>query len=64
MLQRLQKIIDKKTPILLLKAKVYDLCYSCLKEQGYNVIKKRLPFPGSGQQRIFRETFAKVIGAE
>ena len=64
LLQRLQKTIDKKTPVLLIKANVYDLCYSFLLEHGYNVINERLPFPGSGQQRVFREKFAKVIGAE
>ena len=64
LLQRLDKYITKQTPIILIQAAVYDLCYPLLTQQGYNVINERLPFPGSGQQKIFREKFAKISGAE
>ena len=63
LLQRLRKHADEQTPIILIKANVYDLCYSFLASHGYKVVNERLPFPGSGQQRIFREKFAKLIGA-
>ena len=61
---RLNKYITKQTPIILIQANVYDLCYPLLTQQGYNVLNERLPFPGSGQQKVFREKFAKAIGAE
>ncbi len=61
--ERLGKYITKQTPIILIQADVYDLCYPLLTQHGYNVINERLPFPGSGQQRVFREKFAKVICA-
>ena len=63
LLQRLQKHIDKSTPIILIKASVYDAGYEVLKAEGFNVISERLPFPGSGQQRVFREKFSQVLEA-
>lgn len=64
LLQRLTKYITKQTPIVLIQAAVYDLCHPFLTQHGYTVANERIPFPGSGQQRVFREKFAKVIGAE
>ncbi|NTS41175.1 hypothetical protein HRG84_09700 [Flavisolibacter sp. BT320] len=61
MLKRLPRLIDKKTPIILIKANVYDLCYAPLTESGYRVHPERMPFPGSGQQKVFREKFSKAI---
>lgn len=61
LLARLQKLIDKTTKLILIKANVFDLCYSSLKQKGYNVINERLPFPGSGQQKVFREKFAEIV---
>jgi len=64
LLPRLEKYIPKQTPIVLIQTAVFDLCYPFLTQQGYKVINERLPFPGSGQQKIFREKFAAIIGAE
>jgi hypothetical protein len=58
---RLSHLINKKTPVILIKANVYDLCYEKLSANGYRVHPDRLPFPGSGQQRVFREKFRKAI---
>lgn len=63
LLERLEKYITKQTPIILVKANIYDLCYPTLQAQGYKVSSERLPFPGSGQQRVFREKFRKVISS-
>jgi hypothetical protein len=63
LLTRLEKLIDRTTPIILIKANVFDLCYPVLKENGYNVINVRLPFPGSGQQKVFREKFSGIVNA-
>lgn len=62
LLERLIKIgIDKHTPIILIKANMYDICYSPLSLLGYNVQNERIPFPGSGQQRVFRTKFSKLM---
>ncbi len=63
LLQRLEKHIDKSTPIILIKASVYDTCLVPLVSNGYNVHNERIPFPGSGQQRVFREKFRKAVGS-
>jgi hypothetical protein len=61
LLVRLKRYANAATRIILIKANVFDLCYSFLKENGYNVAPERLPFPGSGQQRVFREKFHKLV---
>lgn len=58
---RLSRLIKKDTPIILIKANVYDLCYETLLANGYRVHPDRMPFPGSGQQRVFRDKFSKAI---
>lgn len=63
LLQRLKKQIDKKTPVILIKSNVYDTCYHPLVSNGYNVHSERMPFPGSGQQRVFREKFTKAVAS-
>ena len=59
--QRLEKYINKTTPVILIKTNVYDLCYAPLKALGYNVHDSRMPFPGSGQQKVFREKFGQAV---
>lgn len=61
LLARLEKLVDKTVPIILIKTNVFDLVYPVLEEKGYNVINERLPFPGSGQQKVFREKFAAIL---
>jgi hypothetical protein len=61
LISRLEKHIDKKTPILLIKSNVYDSCYTSLISMGYKVINERMPFPGSGQQKVFREKFKRAL---
>lgn len=62
-LERLEKLVDTRTPIILIKANIYDVCYTPLNKKGYAVYNDRIPFPGSGQQRVFREKFTKAIAA-
>jgi hypothetical protein len=61
LINRIEKAIDKTTPVILIKANVYDICYKALLAKGYNVVNERLPFPGSGQQRVFRDKFKKLV---
>ena len=54
--------IDKETPIILIKANVYDCLYWRLIGEGYkNVVNERIPFPSSGQQKKFAEKFRYAI---
>lgn len=61
LLERLENQIDKLTPIILIKSNIYDMLYAPLMEKGYNVCNERIPFPGSGQQGVFREKFSRAV---
>jgi hypothetical protein len=61
LLEKLKKLVTKDTCIILIKANIYDLCYTPLTDAGYKVINERIPFPGSGQQGVFREKFGRAI---
>lgn len=51
----------KPAAVILIKSNVYDLAYEPLKGAGFNVINARLPFPTSGQQRVFETGFAATL---
>lgn len=61
LLKRVGKVADKNTSIILIKSNVFDCCYPVLKELGYKVSDERIPFPGSGQQGVFRERFGRAL---
>lgn len=60
-LHRLQKYISKSTSVILIQACVHAAFYPTLRDEGYNVWPEKIPFPGSGQQRIFRQKFAAAL---
>lgn len=47
--------------IILIKANVFDLLYNPLTEAGLPVVNRRIPFPGSGQQKRFNESFTAAL---
>jgi hypothetical protein len=57
---KLEKLVSKNTPIILVKATVYDTVYYRLKSK-FNIIDKRIDFPGCGNQTKFYEKFSEVI---
>lgn len=61
LLDSLKGLIGKEVPVILIKSNVYDACYEALRSAGYNVVDERMPFPGSGQQGVFREKFKKAL---
>jgi hypothetical protein len=64
LIARLKEVValDLSTPIILIKASVYEVAYLTLKREGFNVINARsIPFPSSGQQGNFRREFSQVI---
>jgi hypothetical protein len=46
--------------IILIKANVYDEVFAPLRAAGLPVVDKRIPFPGSGQQRRFKAAFKEA----
>jgi hypothetical protein len=61
LLDALRKYARSETNIILIQASVYDSCYKPLTDAGYRVANERLPFPGSGQQGVFRERFRRAL---
>jgi len=49
--------------VVLIKVDVFDAAYRGLCAAGLTVVNKRIPFPGSGQQRRFESAFAAAIQA-
>lgn len=49
--------------IVLIKHSVYDVIFEPLIDQGLPVIDQRIPFPASGQQRKFLESFREAVAA-
>lgn len=49
--------------IILIKATVFDVAYSALREAGLPVINQRVYFPSTGRQGEFREQFSRALDA-
>ncbi len=47
--------------IIVIKATVFDAAYWPLKRARLPVVNERVPFPGSGQQRRFVESFGRAL---
>jgi hypothetical protein len=68
LLDRLDELSDKgnigqHTPMILVKANVYDAFFNVLVSHGYCVIDERIYFPSTGRQPEFKSGFSKAIGA-
>ena len=46
--------------VVVIKATVYDAAFAPLKAAGLPVIDERIPFPSSGQQKNFLESFTRA----
>lgn len=65
-MERLKKLeregrLSKDTPIVLIKADVYDSLRQTLKSYGYNVQDYRISFPSCGQQPKFYKTMSECL---
>jgi hypothetical protein len=50
------------TRIMLISAPVFEVCAAALSSEGFNVVNdEMIDFPGSGNQRKFREKFARAM---
>lgn len=66
LLQRIEGLrargdISFRTPVILVKASMYDGFFEPLEQAGYNVIDERIPFPNNGRQGEFAVIFAKAL---
>jgi hypothetical protein len=48
---------------ILIKATVYDVAFTALREAHLPVIDERIPFPGSGQQLRFAAAFERALNS-
>lgn len=61
LLIRLQSIISKETPIILIASTVFEVCFERLKKEGFNVLNNNpIPFPIS-KQAVFRAELAECV---
>ncbi len=58
--EKLKKICNKETSIILIKKDVYDNVYDFLKS-NFNVINKKINFPSNGWQKKFKEKFTEAL---
>jgi hypothetical protein len=61
LIEKVKKVADTNTNIILIKANVYDSVYKKLSKLGYKVVDIRIPFPSSGQQTNFQRTFNQAL---
>lgn len=62
LIKRVKNLIDKNTPIILIKVTTYDAVFENLKNVGFRKIAPiRIPFPGQGQQKVFTEKFRGAL---
>lgn len=61
LIEKVKKLADDNTNIILIKANVYDLVYKVLKKLGFKVVDIRIPFPSSGQQTNFQRAFKQAL---
>lgn len=62
LIKKLKKLATKETSIILISKSVFEACLCFLKENRFNILNKSfLPFPGSGQQKIFRRKLSRLI---
>ena len=62
LVERIERVADKTTKIILIKASVYDTAFRYLQQQGFeNVVDVRIPFPASGQQNSFQTRFHEAL---
>lgn len=61
LLHRLAPHIQQKTPVILISAPVFKVCYTPLKTAGFNILNDYpIPFP-QGFQSLYREGISKSL---
>jgi hypothetical protein len=61
-IEKIKSLIDKETPIVLISVPVYRANYAKLKYNGFKVLHDApIEFPGSGQQKNFRDKMKQLL---
>ena len=60
-LEQMDGVVKDSTNIILIKTNVYDCLFKDLKQKGYNVVDKRIPFPACGQQKMFQDLIHEAL---
>lgn len=61
LVDKIKKVADNETKIILIKATVYDAAFHFLKDQFGSVVDVRIPFPGQGGQKLFQIKFNEAL---
>ncbi|MFH1327240.1 MAG: hypothetical protein ABIH76_00065 [Candidatus Bathyarchaeota archaeon] len=60
--EKIVKLANEETKVILISATVYEVCYDYLKKKGINVSNiEMIDFPGSGGQKKYREKIEKIL---
>lgn len=63
LIEKIERLVDKDTPIILICSTVYKACNDKLRAEGFNVINlEPIPFAGNGHQNEFRQRLQKLLG--
>lgn len=64
LIERVRKLADADTKIILIKSNVFDVAAEPLRQAGFTVLNKELlDYPGQFNQRAYREKLAKLTHA-
>lgn len=59
---KIDELINKKTPIILIKKNIYLIFNEKLKSEGYNILNKTyLEFPSCGNQKKFKKKLHQLL---
>lgn len=59
---KVDEIVDRETPIILISRPVFDAVAVFLRTDGFNIINEEMiDFPGSGGQKRFREKLGRLL---
>jgi hypothetical protein len=61
LIYKIKSLSNKETQIILIKVNIYDTAFAVLRNQGFNVIDRRIDFPASGGQLKFQMKFKKAL---
>jgi hypothetical protein len=62
LIEKVRNVGSEDTKIILISSAVYNVCYSCLKSEGFNVINESMiDFPGPGRQKEFRKKLSALL---
>ncbi|MCH8942969.1 MAG: hypothetical protein IIA48_11100 [Bacteroidetes bacterium] len=60
--EKIKNLVNEKTKIILISKPVYDVCFTPLINEGFNIVNTgMIDFPGSSGQEKFKEKLQKLL---